>query len=189
MRPLTASFESSWLISELLQMTLASLTIRMMQLTLRKYFSNNWISHHWDEMRNAPSSRLFSQPTQLLSSSIINKVARATSFKKSNSLTHLPTSWKAFRSAAIQWSASCWTMPSQSKQNLYKNQLNDQAVSKYQTLCHTKNRGFWIWLLNAWGSHMKNPKIPAWWLHLHLLPRGHHPFWKSQQVWPPQHPL
>ena len=30
MRPLTASFESLWLTSELLQMTLASLTIRMM---------------------------------------------------------------------------------------------------------------------------------------------------------------
>ena len=45
--------------------------------------------------------------------------------QKNNSLTHLATCWKAFRSAAITWSASCWTMPANPCQTCTKNQLND----------------------------------------------------------------
>ena len=60
MRPLTASFESLWLTSQLLQVTWASLTIRMMT-------TNTLQVLQWHEMRHAPSSRLFSQPTELLS--------------------------------------------------------------------------------------------------------------------------
>ena len=60
MRPLTASFESLWLTSQLLQVTWASLTIRMMTTSTLQVLQ-------WHEMRHAPSSRLFSQPTELLS--------------------------------------------------------------------------------------------------------------------------
>ena len=32
---------------------------------------------------------------------------------------------------------------------------------KYQTLYHTKNRGFWIWLLNAWESRREESQNPG----------------------------
>ena len=66
---------------------------------------------------------------------------------------HFPTSWKAFRSVAIKWSASCSTVPWQSKPTLNEKPLNDAGC---QQKCHTVPHNFFT---DPTCSAFDNPKV------------------------------
>ena len=98
--------------------------------------------HCWHEMRHAPSSRLFSQPTQLLSTKQTSwtKLHLLLASKKQlvDTLAHLLESLPLCRYQVVGILFVGWTVPSHPKPTLNENPL------KCQTLCHKKAR-----LLNA----------------------------------------
>ena len=168
MRPLTASFESLWLTSELLPMTLALLTIRMMttntsQVLQQQLNFPSWLT--WNASCAKFTALLSAHTAPLI---IKHHELSCTYYELQTKqflvFWHFPTSWKAFRSAAINWSASCWTVPSQSKPNLNKNLLNDpgcQQCVKHSVTLKTEASELNYWMLEDPTWRIQNPHLVA----------------------------